>query len=116
MGGAMGIHYDQLCLCERKMISRLHEDGKSVRSIARALCRSASTISRELRRNAKPTKVWRGGYDPGRADGLAGRRRRMKKRFKLERQPALRAIVGDLLAMGWSPEPEGLLAPLAATG
>jgi IS30 family transposase len=104
MGGAMGIHYDQLCLCERKMISRLHEDGRSVRSIARALCRSASTISRELRRNAKPTKVWRGGYDPGRADGLAGRRRRMKKRFKLERQPALRAIVGDLLAMGWSPE------------
>jgi IS30 family transposase len=35
---------------------------------------------------------------------LTERRRRWDARHKLARQPALRAIVGDFLAMGWSPE------------
>jgi IS30 family transposase len=85
-------------------IWRLRAAGGSLHSIARHLGRSASTISRELRRNAKPTKAWRGGYDPERAQALAVRRRRWDCRFKMARQPDLRDRVRQLLAMGWSPE------------
>jgi IS30 family transposase len=100
----MGKHYEQLDLSERIEIYRLHADGKSLRAIAGAIGRSASTISRELRRNSKQTKAWSGGYEPARADGLAQRRRRWDGRFKLVRQPDLQDLVRDRLAMGWSPE------------
>ena len=66
------------------------------------LGRSKSTVSRELRRNSKPTKQWSGGYTAERAHGLNDRRRRWDKRFKLARQPALRDHVRQRLAMGWS--------------
>ena len=72
--------------------------------IATAIDRSPSTISRELRRNSRPSKVWRGGYEPVRAQQLAERRRRWDGRFKLARQVDLRNRVGKSLAMGHSPE------------
>ena len=100
----MGECYGQLSLAERIEIYRLHAGGKSLRSIGRSLGRSASTIQREIRRNAVPTKVWPGGYDPVRAHDLAWRRRRWDKRFKLARQPDLRDLVRNGLAMGYSPE------------
>ena len=76
----------------------------SQRKIAAALGRSPSTISRELRRNSQPTKAWRGGYDPVRAQKLANRRRQWDGRFKLARQPDLRKRVKNRLAMGCSPQ------------
>ena len=100
----MGHHYDQLGLEERIEIYRLFSMGASLRSIARDLGRSTSTISRELARNSAPRRSWKGGYHPVRAEALAQRRRRWDARFKLARQPALRALVRDRLAMGWSPE------------
>lgn len=100
----MGTDYGQLSLRERSVIDHLHRDGRSLRRIAAILQRSPSTISRELRRNSVATKRWPGGYDPDRAHALARRRRRWDCRFKLARQPALRAVVHDRLAMGWSPE------------
>ncbi|WP_069338990.1 IS30 family transposase [Sphingobium yanoikuyae] len=101
----MGDDYGQHSLEERIEIYRLHAAGISRRSIAVHLGRSASTISRELRRNSSvKTKVWPGGYEPVRAQQLAQRRRRWDCRFKLERQPGLRDRVRDGLAMGWSPE------------
>ena len=100
----MGDRYGQLGLDERIEIYRLHAAGISVRSIAARLSRTASTISRELRRNSVLTKVWSGGYAPARAQSLAERRRRWDCRFKLERQPDLRDLVKTRLAMGWSPE------------
>jgi transposase, IS30 family len=100
----MGQHYSQLSLGERVTVELLHREGLSVRSIAARLGRSASTISRELRRNAKPTKQWSGPYNSERAHGLAARRRRWDTRFKLARQPDLAADVKQRLAMGLSPE------------
>lgn len=100
----MGTTYSQLTLNERIELYRLHAGGTALRFIALTLRRSPSTISRELRRNSQSTKVWSGGYDPVRADKLAQRRRRWDCRFKLERQPHLRDLVKDCLAMGWSPE------------
>src|SRR6184192_1625886 len=100
----MGQCYGQLSLEERVEIYRLHASGKSQNEIASALDRAPSTISRELRRNSRPTKVWAGGYEPVRAQQLAERRRRWDGRFKLARQPDLRDCVGKSLAMGHSPE------------
>jgi IS30 family transposase len=101
---AMGQCYSQLSLEERVEIYRLHAGGRSQNQIASALDRSPSTISRELRRNAKPSKAWPGGYKPVRAQQLADRRRRWDCRFKLARQTDLRNRVRKRLAMGHSPE------------
>ena len=100
----MGRHYRQLSLDERIEIYRLHEGGRSRREIAEALGRDHTTIGRELRRNSKSTKAWSGGYAPRRAHDLAIRRRRWDGRFKLARQPDLRELVKNGLAMGCSPE------------
>jgi IS30 family transposase len=100
----MGEQYGQLGLEERVEIYRLHAGGKSLRSIGSALGRAPSTIKRELQRNGRRIGVWPGGYDPVRADDLARWRRRRDKRHKLARQPDLRNLVRNSLAMGMSPE------------
>jgi len=100
----MGTHYSQLSLDERMEIFHLLRTGHSYRAIADAIGRSVSTISREVARNAKPIKQFEGGYLATRAHQLALRRRRWDARFKMQRQPALRAYVRDRLAMGWSLE------------
>jgi IS30 family transposase len=100
----MGNHYRHLSARERLEIEMLHRAGSPVRRIAAALGRSPGTITRELRRNAVPTKHWRGPYDGMRAEALYHRRRRWDARFKLARQPDLADHVRRHLAMGWSPE------------
>jgi len=100
----MGQNYSQLSQEERVSIYHWHASGKSARWIGDALGRHHGTISRELERNSRRTKVWKGGYDPVRAHDLALRRRRWDGRYKLARQPHLRALVQSKLAMGWSPE------------
>ena len=100
----MGQCYEQVSLRERVEIEILRHSGISMRQIGRALGRSASTISRELARNARPTKQWCGPYEGERAHDLARRRRRWDARFKLARQPDLCGLVRDGLAMGRSPE------------
>lgn len=94
----MGTGYGQLDLEERCAIARLHEDGQSLRQIAAALDRSASTISRELKRNSG-RKV---GYKPAYAQEQA--RARRWSGMRLERDHALREGVLGRLAAGWSPE------------
>ena len=94
----MGRHYEQLTTEERCAISIFQKEGKSIRQIAAALARSPSTIAREIKRNITKTK----GYDSCYAQiQTAGRR---WKGSKLERRPALRSSVLDLLTMGWSPQ------------
>ena len=100
----MGQTYNHLSLPERVKIELWHSAGHSMRWIGRRLGRSASTISRELDRNARPTKQWRASYEGERAHALSQRRRRWDARFKLARQPDLRAQVRQSLAMGHSPE------------
>ena len=95
----MGLRYDQLSLDERCEIYSLHADGKSRRAIARALGRAPSTICRELERNSGV----RVGYKVEWAM-IQTRARRRRKLYKLECSSALRDLVLDGLAMGWSPE------------
>ena len=96
--------YKQFSLKESIELSRLRQEGRSMRVISAALGRSPSTISRELRRNSQPTKVWAQGYEPLRAEGLRERRRRRDARFKLARDARLRAHVRERLEAGWTPE------------
>lgn len=95
----MGKIYQQLSLEERCALASLREAGRSIRQIASALDRSASTISRELARNSTYSKQ---AYRPVHADEQAWARR--WRGSKLERHPNLQHAVLDRLAMGWSPE------------
>ena len=90
--------YAQLSLDERCEIARLQSNGCSVRTIAAALDRAPSTISRELKRNIGRQV----GYKPAYAQEQT--RARRWKGSRLEREAALRQAVLERLALGWSPE------------
>ncbi len=88
-----------LTLSERETISRGIAAHQSTRSMAKLLCRSASTVSREIIRN--------GGYDRYRAapaDEQAWVRGRRPKPCKLATSPRLRQAVARKLRLNWSPE------------
>jgi transposase, IS30 family len=83
---------------ERERLAALRAEGLSLRAIARRLGRAASTISRELRRNALP----RGGYLPVHAEGCY--RERRQRPAILERDAKLARFVRERLLEGWTPE------------
>ena len=89
--------YSQLAAEERDRIAGLKAEGLSLRAIARALGRAASTISREVRRNALDS----GAYRPHVADGSYMLRR--QRRAVLETDAKLAVYVMDRLAEGWTP-------------
>jgi len=96
-----------LSFAEREEIAVLRARGCGVREIARALGRSPSTISRELRRSA----ATRGGgleYRAGTAQWHADRRSRRPKPAKLAENPELRRYVQDRLA-GAVERPDGVV-------
>src|SRR5690242_7617154 len=92
---AGGTHLE---LAERERLAALKAEGLSLRAIARALGRAASTISRGLRRNALP----RGGYLPVHAEGCYLERR--QRQALLERDERLGRFVRERLLEGWTPE------------
>jgi transposase, IS30 family len=92
---AGGTHLE---LGERERLAALKAEGLSLRAIARALGRAASTVSRELRRNALPE----GGYLPVRAEGCY--RERRQRQAVLERDAELGRFVRERLLEGWTPE------------
>jgi transposase, IS30 family len=86
---------------ERYEMARLREAGLSMREVGRRMGRAASTVSRELSRNADPRA---GAYQPERAHTLAWRRQRRPKPSKLSGDPVLRGRVQQLLDKRYSPE------------
>ena len=88
-----------LTLSEREEISRGMVKGRSIRSIAAALKRAASTVSREIRRNGGSDD-----YRASRADQAAWDRARRPKVCKLVHNPALGNRVTSKLSLKWSPE------------
>jgi len=89
----------QLSIEEREEISRCLRAGLSVRGIARALGRAASTVSREIRRNRGRCR-----YRAVRSDQNAYRRAKRPKPRKLELHPRLRREVERMLKQRLSPE------------
>lgn len=90
--------YGHLTAEERDRLAGFLAAGLSLRAISRALGRAASTISREIGRNALESGVYR----PHLADGAYMLRRQRKAR--LETDAKLAAYVTDRLTEGWSPE------------
>jgi len=88
-----------LTLAEREEISRGVVAGTSIRSIAKALGRAPSTVSRELRRNGSQQ-----GYRASKADEAAWDRAHRPKTCKLADNRALARIVAKKLTLQWSPE------------
>src|ERR687885_49520 len=84
----------RLELEERERLAASKAGGLSLRALARA----ASTVSRELRRNALPE----GGYLPVHAEGCY--RERRQRRAVLERDAELGRFVRERLLEGWTPE------------
>jgi IS30 family transposase len=87
-----------LTLPDREEISRGLAEGLPYNEIGVLVGRNPSIISREVRRHGG-----RGGYRAVTADSSAGAGRERPKLFAVERCPRLRAVVGALLRLGWSP-------------
>jgi len=92
--------YQRLTIEEREEISRQLAMGHRLRAIARTLNRSASTLSREIKR-CRGQDIYRAIPAERRAQRNAHRPR---KRRKLENHQRLRETVIDFLNRQWSPE------------
>ena len=91
--------YTHLTPTERGQIQALHEEGKSLGSIAQRLGRHKSTLSRELRRNAKAR-----GYNARHAENRYHQRREQCRPAKrLAHRPLWRYLIDKMIA-GWTPE------------
>lgn len=88
-----------LSLEEREEISRGISHGHSIRFIANILCRSPSTISREVNKNGG-----RQQYRAIIADKSAWRRGQRPKPFLLSNNPILKDLIDTKLCEDWSPE------------
>ena len=88
-----------LTLEERDRIAQLKHRGASQKEIARALRRSPSTISRELRRNRTGNE-----YLAGQAHRQAASRRRERPLVRKMDYPTIKDAVCRGLAQYWSPE------------
>jgi IS30 family transposase len=86
-------------MSEREEISRALVAGDSMRSIAAALGRAPSTISREINRNGD-----RDNYRASQADANAWTRSQRPKKCKLTQNRNLARIVADKLKSQWAPE------------
>ena len=90
--------YKHLSLAERHYIEIERKRGRSLNLIARALGRSQSTISREVKRNTGFR-----GYRHQQADRLARKRHKNKaKAVKLTEK--IKSIINQFLKKDWSPE------------
>ena len=85
---------------ERIQIADLASRGYGPTAIGKALTRSPSTISRELRRNLHTS----GQYRPFHAHAVAASRRHRSHPLKLRTDPVLRAYVIERLRERWSPQ------------
>ena len=91
--------YKQISFEERERIAKLWQSETSLSEIAKQLCRSKSTISRELKRNQAPP----GQYWPDTAERLTNERRRrgclLDKDLKLQQY-----VKEKMINHFWTPE------------
>ena len=96
----MAKFYKHLTTQERAVVMTMRDDLCSIRSIAKRLCRSASTIGRELKRTGDA-----GVYDANLAHLQCQARRIAPRRIaKLHANSALFQVVRHQLNLLWSPQ------------
>ena len=93
------MQYHQITSGERYAIAALRKRKLSVRAIGVELGRSASTVSREVRRNLST----QGRYSPPKADSYALARRRRSRRNSHFGSDEW-GLVEQLIGLDWSPE------------
>lgn len=93
--------YNRLNVNEREELSRMLAMNYSLRSIARAIQRAPSTLSREISRNVTDRQLYRAMPSENRAARLTHKKRKPRK---LSVNFKLRCTVFKLLAQRWSPE------------
>lgn len=92
--------YTHFTLNERKYLQKLLEEGESICGIARALGRSPSSVSREIKRNSSKK-----GYNHWRADNLSVHRKRSQHHKRaLEKGSFEWRYIVTRLHLFWSPE------------
>ena len=92
--------YTHLTTQDRAVVMTMRDDECSIRSIAKRLCRSPSTISRELQRTTGSAV-----YDAGRAHQQSETRRVVPRRTrKMHPDGTLFLIVRLCLQLRWSPQ------------
>ena len=84
---------------ERDKIAVMLSSGASIRSVARELGRSHSSILSEIKRNSLG-----GEYQAIRANDLSSKRNVVSRRLNPLKDPATYSYVYDKLRSGWSPE------------
>ena len=96
----MSTSYSHFTASEREMLLVFVDRGLSFREMGRRLGRSASSVSRELRRNSG-----RGGrYSPSKAEQKYQERRRNCVRKRIFDNVEVKAVVTNELLAYWSPE------------
>jgi transposase, IS30 family len=95
------MQYKQLSVEERERIQELLWQNASVRTIAKALGRRPSSVSREIARNQTAGRKL---YRPRLAHERAIERRTHRQGRKLDSNDQLKTFVVDHLKLGWSPE------------
>jgi transposase, IS30 family len=93
--------YTRLSATEREEIALLINKGVRIRTIALALSRSPSTISREVKRNSQFPGCYRAHYAHRRWQTKKSQQRKNKK---LDTNILLRKIVFEMIDLKWSPE------------
>lgn len=93
--------HTQLTVEEREEIQRGLWNKESIRSIARRLARSHSSIVREINKNRPPSRLQ---YTPRLAEERAKAKRSSRGRTLRLKNTAVRGYVIEKLKKGWSPE------------
>jgi IS30 family transposase len=93
-----GRNFSQLSIDERAKIEVLLNQGFSCTAIGRALNRSVSTVSREIKRNGPYV------YRASRAAYFTSLRHRQKRKHSVFDEPMKQFIVSQLQEKKWSPE------------
>jgi IS30 family transposase len=97
----MTTRFTQLQPEERMTLASLHQQGHSLRGIAGLMGRSASTLSREMRRNGSPDGAY-GSLAAQRTSQV--RRRAARAPRKLDADGPLWPLVAHMLNLFWSPQ------------
>lgn len=91
--------YTHFTLDERKFLQKLLQEGNSIRSCARALGRSPSSVSREIKRNSSKK-----GYNYWRANVCYVVRQRKKRFIAIPEGSPVYDFVVQKIMLFWSPE------------
>lgn len=95
------MEYQHISIEEREVIQEMLWDKKSIRTIARRLNRSPSSISREINKNIPPEHR---RYTPRLANKRALKKRKSRGREERLKDGTIREYVTSKLKLGYSPE------------